>query len=313
MNTDRTYTRRIGADDGRSVVHACVMNRGGNRALRLLRTTHQALRQRPLHAMAAASEQQPGVADIAARGGGSAPSPGGLGPIGELNRSLEANPDPTHRYVQLATVRPDGRPACRTVVFRGFTADDLPGLPSCALQFTTDTRSEKCDQLAANPAVEGCWWFPASQEQYRIQGTLRLITAEYSEESEDEEQAALAKVRRIMWARMSPRARLSWLWPAPKSERAEDSSPETDDADYNPTLPAENEPAGRYPMASDPDSLASTGVPLPTFALLLLLPTAVDHFQLSGFPQKRVIFTLNAQAGAALAGPAAWDRQRVSP
>ena len=119
-----------------------------------------------------------------------------------------------------------------------------------------------------------------------------------------------------MWARMSPRARLSWLWPAPKSERDDDTSPEQDEADYNPTLPAENEPAGRYPMPSDPDSVASTGTPLRTFALLLLLPAAVDHFQLSGFPQQRVIFTPKPPGptqGAPLTELDAWDRQRVSP
>lgn len=296
----------------------------GSRAARLLRSTHESLRSRPFHAMAAASssavkhQPQPGVADIGSCGGGEAGGlTSGLNPIDELNRSLEASPDPAHRYVQLATVRSDGRPACRTCVFRGFTPSDLPGLPSCALQFTTDTRSEKCGQLAANPAVEVCWWFPASQEQYRIQGTLQLVTAEYSEDSENEEEKALAKARRIMWARMSPRARLSWLWPAPKSEREDEISPEQDAADYNPTLPAENEPAGRYPMPTNPDSVTSTGTPLSTFALLLLLPTAVDHFQLSGFPQKRVIFTLKSQRSTegvcSLTELDAWDRQRVSP
>ena len=169
------------------------MNRG-SRAARLLRTTHESLRSRPLHAMAASSAtepQQPGVADIGSRGGGGAagPRPAGLGPISELTRSLAANPDPAHRYVQLATVRADGRPACRTCVFRGFTTSDLPGLACCAQQFTTDTRSEKCGQLAANPAAEACWWFPVSQEQYRIEGTLRLVTAEFSEDSADEEEA----------------------------------------------------------------------------------------------------------------------------
>ena len=85
----------------------------------------------------------------------------------------------------------------------------------------------------------------------------------------------MAKQRRIMWAKMSPRARLSWLWPTPKSVRADDSSPEQDEADYKPSLPAESNPAGRYPMASDPDSVENTGVPLPHFALLLVKPTAV--------------------------------------
>ena len=42
------------------------------------------------------------------------------------------------RYVQLATVRPDNRPANRTVVFRGFLSDD-----DDSLTFVTDSRSRK--------------------------------------------------------------------------------------------------------------------------------------------------------------------------
>lgn len=47
----------------------------------------------------------------------------------QKNRSL-ANA----RYLQIATVRPDGRPANRTVVFRGFLDD------TDTLTFITDTR-----------------------------------------------------------------------------------------------------------------------------------------------------------------------------
>ena len=243
-----------------------------------------------------------------------APPGSELGPIDEMNRSLQENPDPTHRYVQLATVRPDGTPACRTVVFRGFMADAVAGLPSCALQFTTDTLSEKAAELAANSAAEACWWFPTSQEQYRVQGRLRLITDALSEEA-GEEEAALAKARRVMWAKMSPRARLSWLWPAPKSERPADATTEQDEADYSPVLPPESEPAGRYPVTEgDPDSVENTGVPLPRFALLLLVPTAVDHFQLAGFPQRRAIYTLrDPETAPSLLGPDAWQRTWVSP
>ena len=188
-----------------------------------------------------------GLGDIGRDAPAPAPPGSEQGPIDEMNRSLEENPDPTHRYVQLATVRPDGTPACRTVVFRGFMPDAVAGLPSCALQFTTDTLSEKAAELAANSAAEACWWFPTSQEQYRVQGRLRLITDALSEEA-DEEEAALAKARRVMWAKMSPRARLSWLWPAPKSVRPADATAEQDEADYSPVVSNATQPTVSRPF-----------------------------------------------------------------
>lgn len=53
-----------------------------------------------------------------------------------LVKSLEANNHlPNAKFMQLATVRPDGRPSVRTVVFRGFHNN------SDQITFTTDTRS----------------------------------------------------------------------------------------------------------------------------------------------------------------------------
>ena len=94
-----------------------------------------------------------------------------------------------------------------------------------------------------------------------------------------------------------------------------DQTTEQDEADYSPVLPPESEPAGRYPVAEgDPDSVENTGVPLPRFALLLLVPTAVDHFQLAGFPQRRAIYTLrDPETAPSLLGPDAWQRTWVSP
>jgi pyridoxamine 5'-phosphate oxidase len=59
-----------------------------------------------------------------------------------LARALHRNRSiPASRYLQLATVRSDGRPANRTVVFRGFAPD------TDWLQFVTDSRSQKVEQL----------------------------------------------------------------------------------------------------------------------------------------------------------------------
>ena len=65
------------------------------------------------------------------------------------------------RYVQIATVREDGRPANRTVVFRGFLWETEK------LTFVTDSRSCKVQEVAKNPWCELAWYFPDSREQYR--------------------------------------------------------------------------------------------------------------------------------------------------
>ena len=89
-----------------------------------------------------------------------------------LDRALAANAALRHAiYMQVATVRPDGRPACRTVVFRGFMAGaDRP-------TFVTDSRSRKIADIAAQPWAEIAWYFPESREQFRLQGSLTVVPA----------------------------------------------------------------------------------------------------------------------------------------
>jgi len=59
-----------------------------------------------------------------------------------LARALHRNRSKAYsRYPQLATVRPDGRPANRTIVFRDFSPDTND------LQFVTDLRSDKMAQI----------------------------------------------------------------------------------------------------------------------------------------------------------------------
>ncbi|MCO5605044.1 hypothetical protein L7F22_059221 [Adiantum nelumboides] len=66
-----------------------------------------------------------------------------------LGTSLQANGHLKHSsYFQLATVRRDGRPANRTIVFRNFMEE------SNLLQFTTDSRSDKIEEIFHNPRGE---------------------------------------------------------------------------------------------------------------------------------------------------------------
>ena len=166
------------------------------------------------------------------------------------NRSL-----PYARYFQLATVRADGRPANRTVVFRGFLED------TNQLKIITDSRSQKADQIQHQSWGEACWYFPKTREQFRFTGQLTLVGA-------DDPNSALKKARQRTWQDLSDAARLQFAWPDPGKARTEDN-------------------AAFSPPAPNPEQ------PLPNFCLLLLDPVQVDRLELRGDPQNRWLYTLN--------------------
>jgi pyridoxamine 5'-phosphate oxidase len=161
------------------------------------------------------------------------------------------------RYLQLATVQPNGRPANRTLVFRGFLED------TNQLKFITDTRSAKADQIQQQPSAEICWYFPNTREQFRIAGDLTLI-------SSDDSHQDLQPARITMWQELSDAARLQFAWPHPAKPRVET-------------------PEAFAPPAPDPVE------PVPNFCLLLLDPVQVDHLELRGEPQNRWLYCRNDQ------------------
>jgi PPOX class probable FMN-dependent enzyme len=168
------------------------------------------------------------------------------------NRSL-----PYARYFQLATVRPDGRPANRTVVFRGFLD------ATNQIKVVTDARSEKAAQIQGHAWGEACWYFPNTREQFRLSGQLILIC----EDCEDE---PLGEARRRSWQELSDAARLQFAWPSPGQPR--------DDEGF--TLPS-------------PDPT----MPLANFCIVLLDPLQVDHLELRGNPQNRCIYYFDENHG----------------
>jgi pyridoxamine 5'-phosphate oxidase len=171
-----------------------------------------------------------------------------------LARALHRNRSLVYsRYVQLATVQANQRPANRTVVFRGF----LEG--SNQLQFITDQRSQKVEQLQTNPWAEACWYFPKTREQFRIAGKLQLVTHPTSE-------TELSRVYQAIWQSLSDSARLQFTWPEPGQPKA---------------------PPEQFAL-NPPDA----NQPLPHFCLLLLDPMRVDHLELRGEPQNRYCYQL---------------------
>ncbi|MEL6494560.1 MAG: Npun_F5749 family FMN-dependent PPOX-type flavoprotein [Cyanobacteria bacterium J06623_7] len=159
---------------------------------------------------------------------------------------------PHSRYFQLATISPDGYPRNRTVVFRGFLDDD-----SDRLKIITDARSAKIGDIAHQSQAEICWYFTKTREQFRISGSLQLITSSNSD-------LFLHKARQITWHNLSDPARSQFAWPEPAQPAAEASA-------FEVTPP-------------DPQ------VPLDNFCLLLLAPTKIDHLQLKGNPQQRFLY-----------------------
>ena len=152
------------------------------------------------------------------------------------------------RYMQLATIRADGRPANRTVVFRGFIGH------TDRITIITDTRSAKVGELDAAPWAEICWYFPMTREQFRLGGRVTVVR----EDSDDE---TYRKARRDTWRELAAATRQSFTWPPPGAPR-------------DPAIPFIEE-------VPDPE------VPPPTFALLVIEPIEVDHLEIDGSPQNR--------------------------
>jgi PPOX class probable FMN-dependent enzyme len=152
------------------------------------------------------------------------------------------------RFLQLATVRADGRPANRTVVATGFLGD------TDSLTIFTDTRSAKVRQLDATPWAEACWYFPMTREQFRLGGRAVVVREGMGDED-------LQRVRRDAWRELSDATRQSFTWPAPGEPR-------------DPGVPFIQE-------LTDPEA------PPPSFGLIVLDPVEVDHLELDGNPQNR--------------------------
>jgi pyridoxamine 5'-phosphate oxidase len=122
-----------------------------------------------------------------------------------LARALHRNRSLIYaRYLQLATVRLDGRPANRTVVFRGFRPE------GDRLVLISDDRSQKQAELRVQPWAEICWYFPKSREQFRISGQVEVVDRLSADQS----------VRTQVWQGLSDNARGQFAWPNPRANRA---------------------------------------------------------------------------------------------
>uniref|UniRef100_A0A0A9EE91 pyridoxal 5'-phosphate synthase n=1 Tax=Arundo donax TaxID=35708 RepID=A0A0A9EE91_ARUDO len=168
-----------------------------------------------------------------------------------LQRSLDANAHLRHStYFQLATVGAGGRPANRTVVFRGFQEH-------CdKIQINTDARSNKVGDIKSSPFGEICWYFTDSWEQFRISGSIDVIDGSSAD-------PVKLQHREKAWFASSVKSRLQYLGPQP-------GIPVVDDDHVN-------------DVHLDP----SAG-PVDAFCLLVINPEKVDYLNLKS--NQRLMF-----------------------
>ena len=191
-------------------------------------------------------------------------------------------------YVQLSTVE-EGEPRCRTVVFRGFQSfpsdhelwNECDSLTT-TLKMCTDLRSRKVLQKnQEQPLAELVWWFPKTNEQYRIRGRLILV----GQGGGTTEDRTLMISRKELWGNLSDPARESFLGSLVPGK--------VYDGEETAVIPQ----GGRSVEDGKP-------VPPPdNFLLMLLDPTHVDYLLL-GRDQYR-------QADARVEGK--WSFERLNP
>jgi len=139
----------------------------------------------------------------------------------------------------------DGRPANRTVVFRGFLGETE------TLTFVTDARSSKVQEVDHDDRAEACLYLPITREQFRVSGRLQVVGHACAD-------SGLLDARRAAWERMSEGGRAQFAWP-------------------HPGLPRLEEDEGGAAVGS---AVPLDAAPLDTFCLVLLAPEEVDWLSL---------------------------------
>ena len=125
-----------------------------------------------------------------------------------------------------------------------------------SIKVITDYRSQKLEEIRSNPSCEICWYFSVTRDQFRIRAEATIV-----DQSESEE-------RLSTWRELSDSAKEQFSWPAP------------------------GQPIESFVNESQQELVVEHGVP-ETFVLLCLQPIAVDHLQLKGSPQTRILSSVN--------------------
>lgn len=190
----------------------------------------------------------------------------------KLDHALANNKDkmPYAKYYQVATVRSDGRPANRTVVHRGFYGQG-------GLEWVTDVRSSKVEEVKQNPNYEAAWYFEGSREQFRLTGQMTIV-------GEDHGNSKLLEERQRVWSSLSPGGRGQFNCPDPGLPR---------------------QPGDEHLFKQDPPPEDSK--PLDVFCLVVMEVDMVDYLNL--FEMRRVEY----RSSKGPDGKRQWECKDVNP
>ncbi|ULR46936.1 pyridoxamine 5'-phosphate oxidase family protein [Rhizobium sp. K102] len=164
-----------------------------------------------------------------------------------------ANPQSGFRYLNLCSVDADARPQARMVVLRGGAR------PARRLEFHTDTRSPKWQELFANPYVTVLGFSAESRRQLRLQGKVEL-------------HGPGSGVADSAWDRLPARTRMTYTGGPPGDERAFE------------TIDTAAEPADEAEAKA-------------RFGVLIFRARTLDWFQLRQQDNRRALFGYD-EAGA---------------
>ncbi len=173
----------------------------------------------------------------------------------------------TARFFQLATVDQDQTPAVRTVVFRGFLEN------TNNIIIHTDLRSEKIAQLEKNDKAQLCWYFVTTREQFRISGKVECVAHNTGNEEHE-------RLLTQQWNALSASAKSSYEWDMPGVALCPSQTQLDSTQPNNPVSVSEH------------------------FALLLFVPSHIDHLQLATTPHHRRLYHWQDQH---------WQHRDVNP
>ena len=199
----------------------------------------------------------------------------------------------------------------RTIAHRKFLSFHSPAQQ--LVQTTTDIRTPKVRQIAQNSRVEVVWWFPDTQEQFRLSGrayvlpSREFLAGDASDEGEDvgeKEQQILAakklyrefvdaqlatpdfdweKARFDSFESMNPYMRATWLRPTPGTllPNGHDEAKK-----WVQTLPnyEEANKEGNEKVKENWEKACRN------FALVVIDPAEVDYVELGVKPNRRSVF-----------------------
>ena len=140
-------------------------------------------------------------------------------------------------------------------------------------------RTAKVEHASLNPRAEACWYFTEARAQFRLSGTLAVISGALAAED-----ARAAGLRLSAWERLSPGVREWHSSPAPGTEKAGGGGGGGGgDGGSTPVSAPAAETRGGRGVGAESASASETAKKTPPhehFCLVLLDVDAVDHVDL---------------------------------